>query len=120
MEEYEGVAILATNLRQHLDAAFMRRLTFTVHFPFPEEESRRRIWEGAWPPETPVGADVDAAFLAQRFKLAGGNIKSIALGAAFLAAAEHGPVRHAHLLRAIRREMQKLGKTLSEAEVAGP
>jgi len=120
MEEYQGIAILATNLRQNLDDAFQRRLAFTVHFPFPDEESRRRIWEGAWPPETPLTAGVDAAFLARRFKLAGGNIKNVALAAAFLAAAEHGRVSHAHLLRAVRREMQKLGKTLSEAEVAAP
>jgi AAA+ superfamily predicted ATPase len=120
MEEYEGVAILATNLRQNLDAAFQRRLAFTVHFPFPDEESRRRIWEGAWPPETPLAGDVDPALLARRFKLAGGNIKNIALAAAFLAAAEHARVAHAHLLRATRRELQKLGKTITEAEVAEP
>jgi AAA+ superfamily predicted ATPase len=120
MEEYEGVAILATNLRQNLDAAFQRRLAFTVHFPFPDEESRRRIWEGAWPPETPLAGDVDPVLLARRFKLAGGNIKNIALAAAFLAAAEHARVAHAHLLRATRRELQKLGKTITEAEVAEP
>ncbi|HSK77787.1 MAG TPA: AAA family ATPase [Thermoanaerobaculia bacterium] len=119
MEEYQGVAILATNLRQHLDQAFLRRLSFTVHFPSPDEDSRRRIWEGAWPPETPLGDDVDFATLARQFKLAGGNIRNIALAAAFLAAAEGGPVRQAHLLRATRREFQKTGKTISEAEMGG-
>jgi hypothetical protein len=119
MEEYQGVAILATNLRQHLDQAFLRRLSFTVHFPSPDEESRRRIWEGAWPPETPLGDDIDFATLARQFKLAGGNIRNIALAAAFLAAAEGGPVRQTHLLRATRREFQKTGKTISEAEMGG-
>jgi AAA+ superfamily predicted ATPase len=118
MEEYRGVAILATNLRQHLDPAFLRRLAFVVHFPFPDEDSRRRLWQGVWPAATPLAADVDTTQLAQRFKLSGGNIKNIALGAAFLAAAEHVPVHQGHLLRAVRREMQKAGKMLTEAEVA--
>jgi ATP-dependent 26S proteasome regulatory subunit len=117
MEEYQGIAILATNLRQHMDQAFLRRLSFTIHFPFPDEESRRRIWAGAWPPEAPLGEDVDFAALARQFKLAGGNIKNIALCAAFLAAAEDSPVRQGHLLRATRREFQKIGKTISDAEM---
>ena len=116
MEEYEGIAILASNLRQHVDQAFLRRLAFTVHFPFPDEESRRRIWEGAWPAEAPLDADVDFAALAREFRLAGGNIRNIVLAAAFLAAAEGARVRQGHLLRATRREYQKMGKTIAEAE----
>jgi SpoVK/Ycf46/Vps4 family AAA+-type ATPase len=119
MEEYQGVAILATNLRQHLDQAFLRRLSFTLHFPAPDEESRLRIWQGAWPPEVPLDGDLDLAGLARQFKLAGGNIKNIALSAAFLAAAEGGSVRQAHLLRATRREFQKIGKTMSDADMGG-
>ncbi|HYL05007.1 MAG TPA: AAA family ATPase [Thermoanaerobaculia bacterium] len=113
MEEYEGVAILASNLRQHLDQAFLRRLGFMVHFPFPDEESRRRIWAGAWPAAAPLGADLDFGALAREFKLAGGNIKNVVLSAAFLAATEGGAVRQSHLLRATRREYQKMGKTLA-------
>ncbi len=120
MEEFEGIAILATNLRQNLDDAFQRRLAFTVHFPFPDEESRRRIWAGAWPPATPLAAEVDPSVLARRFKLSGGNIKNVALGAAFLAAAESSAVGYPHLLRAVRRELQKLGKTPTDAEVTLP
>jgi hypothetical protein len=116
MEEYEGTAILASNLRQHLDQAFLRRLGFTVHFPFPDEESRRRIWEGAWPEETPLAGDVDFSALARDYRLAGGNIRNIVLAAAFLAAAERGRVRQAHLLHATRREYQKLGKTIGLGE----
>jgi SpoVK/Ycf46/Vps4 family AAA+-type ATPase len=116
MEEYEGIAILASNLRQHVDQAFLRRLAFTVHFPFPDEESRRRIWEGAWPAEAPLDADVDFAALAREFRLAGGNIRNIVLAAAFLAAAEGGRVRQSHLLRATRREYQKMGKTIADVE----
>jgi len=118
MEEYEGIAILASNLRQHLDQAFLRRLAFMVHFPFPDEESRRRIWEGSWPDEAPLDAEIDFGFLAREYRLAGGNIRNIVLAAAFLAAAERDRVRQSHLLRATRREYQKMGKTIAEAEVA--
>jgi SpoVK/Ycf46/Vps4 family AAA+-type ATPase len=117
MEEYEGIAILATNLRQNLDESFVRRLAFTVHFPFPDETSRERIWSGIWPLETPLGDDLDLAFLAHQFKLSGGNIKNIALAAAFLASEDGGPITMAHLRHATRREYQKLGKTVSEAEL---
>ena len=119
MEEYEGIAILASNLRQHLDQAFLRRLGFTVHFPFPDEGSRRRIWEGAWPAETPLDGDLDFAALAREYRLAGGNIRNIVVAAAFLAASGGGPVRQSHLLRATRREYQKMGKTLSGIDPAG-
>ena len=117
MEQYEGVAILATNLRGNLDEAFVRRLAFTIHFPFPDEADRRRIWAGIWPQELPRAADVDLDFLAAQFKLSGGNIKNIALAAAFLAAAEGSPVTMAHLRQALRREYQKLGKVLTDAEL---
>lgn len=113
MEEYEGVAILATNLRQNLDEAFVRRLQFVVEFPFPDEQYRRRIWQVTFPRETPMDASVDFATLAREIKLAGGNIKNIAVAAAFRAAAEGVPVRMDHLLHAARREHQKLGRIWS-------
>jgi AAA+ superfamily predicted ATPase len=122
MEEFEGLAILATNLRQNLDEAFTRRLTFTVHFPFPDENERRRIWSDIWPDATPLAADVDAALLARELKMSGGNIKNTALAAAYYAATEGGVVTHAHVLRAARREFQKMGKipaNLEHAFVAG-
>ena len=117
MEQYEGVAILATNLKQNLDDAFLRRLAFSVHFPFPDEVSRRRIWEGIWPDETPLAADLDPYWLASRFLLSGGNIRNVAMAAAFLAAEDETPVTIAHVLRAIRSEFLKMGKTLTEAEL---
>jgi SpoVK/Ycf46/Vps4 family AAA+-type ATPase len=117
MEAYEGVAILATNLRQNLDDSFVRRLAFSIHFPFPDEADRGRIWAGIWPAETPLAGDVDLGLLARQFKLSGGNIKNVALAAAFLAAEDGGVVRMPHLLQATRREYQKLGKPLSMAEL---
>ncbi|HPU35488.1 MAG TPA: AAA family ATPase [Bacillota bacterium] len=119
MEEYEGITILATNLRRNLDDAFVRRMAFTIHFAFPDEESRLRIWGGIWPEATPLAVDVDLKFLARQFKLSGGNIKNIALAASFLAAADEGVVTMEHLLRATQREYQKMGKALSVTELFG-
>ncbi|HEY4669706.1 MAG TPA: hypothetical protein VIH05_08025, partial [Tepidiformaceae bacterium] len=87
------------------------------HFPFPDEASRLAIWRTIWPKETPLAPDIDPAELARQFKLAGGNIKNVALAAAFLAAEEGGPVTMAHVLQATRREYQKLGKAGPAAEV---
>jgi SpoVK/Ycf46/Vps4 family AAA+-type ATPase len=114
MEDYEGVAILATNLRQNLDEAFVRRLAFSINFPFPDEADRRRIWSGIWPAGISFANNVDFDLLARQFKLSGGNIKNVALAAAFLAAADGGIVSMSHLLHAVRREFQKLGKVLTE------
>ncbi len=116
MEEYSGIAILATNLRQNLDDAFVRRLTFSVHFPFPDEASRARIWKGIWPGATPLSGDVDCARLARQFPLSGGNIRNIALAAAYLASDEGQPVSMRHLLHATRREYQKYGRQLKPGE----
>jgi SpoVK/Ycf46/Vps4 family AAA+-type ATPase len=119
MEEYEGLAILSTNLRQNLDDAFLRRLAFTIHFPFPDEWDRHRIWQGIWPAQIPLADDLDLAGLARDFKLTGGNIKNVALAAAFYAAADGGRVRTEHLEHAIAREYQKMGKVLTPDELQG-
>lgn len=116
MEEYAGVSILATNLRQNLDEAFVRRLQFIVEFPFPDEEYRRRIWEGVFPKETPLGDDVKFDVLAKEVRLAGGSIKNMALAAAFYAAAGGEKVRMRHLIQAAHREHQKLGRSWSTSE----
>jgi hypothetical protein len=117
MDEHDGVTVLATNLRPNLDAAFTRRLTFIVEFPFPDEASRRRIWETIWPAAVPRSKDLDLDFMASQFKLPGGAVKNIALAAAFLAAAEATPeVRTEHLLRATRRELEKSGRSVARAE----
>lgn len=118
MEQYEGVAILATNLRQNLDDAFVRRLAFMVSFPFPDEASRLRIWRGIWPKAAPLAADVDLEYLAATFRLSGGNIRNIALAAAFEAAEAGSSISMRHLLDATRREFQKLGKSFGTEELS--
>jgi len=119
VEEHDGVIVLATNLRKNLDEAFVRRLHATVDFPVPGEAERRRIWTQIWPAATPRDRDLDLALLARQVEVAGGNIRNIALAAAFLAAADGGVVTMPHLLQATQREYQKMGKVLTAAEI-GP
>lgn len=113
MEQYEGIAVLATNLRQNLDEAFTRRLQFIVEFPFPDEEQRRRIWQVLLTVKAPFEEEIDFEFLAKQFRLSGGNIKNIALGAAFLAASNGGRIGMEQLIKAARREHQKMGRVLN-------
>jgi SpoVK/Ycf46/Vps4 family AAA+-type ATPase len=116
MEEYQGVVILATNFRKNMDDAFVRRMHFTIEFPFPDEKDRRRIWEQIWPERIPVSPDLNLTFMARRFEITGGAIRNIALAAAFLAAADGRVVTMSHLIRATRREYQKMGKVISAGE----
>ncbi len=117
MEAYNGVTILATNLRANLDEAFIRRLQFAVDFPFPDEAYRLRIWQTLFPPQMPRDASVDFDALARRFKLAGGNIRNIIVGAAFLAAGDGGAVTMRHLLHSARRELQKMGRLVNDRDL---
>jgi hypothetical protein len=117
MEAYRGLAILTTNLKQALDPAFLRRIRFVVQFPFPDAAQRAEIWRRIFPAATPLG-QVDFEKLA-RLNVAGGNIRNIALHAAFLAAEAGEPVGMGHLLRAARSEYLKLEKPLTEAEIGG-
>jgi SpoVK/Ycf46/Vps4 family AAA+-type ATPase len=114
METYQGLTILATNLRANLDEAFTRRLQFAVDFPFPEEGDRLRIWQTLFPPEVPRAEDLDFKTLARRFKLAGGSIRNVIVAASYLAASDGGVVTMDHLLHGTRRELQKLGRWADE------
>jgi SpoVK/Ycf46/Vps4 family AAA+-type ATPase len=117
MEMYDGVTILATNLRANLDEAFTRRLQFAVDFAFPDEEYRLRIWRTLMPEDVPREPDLDLALLARRFRLAGGNIRNILVGAAYLAAADGRRLGMRHLLHGTRRELQKMGRLVNEADL---
>lgn len=117
MEAYRGLAILTSNLKSALDSAFLRRLRFHVQFPFPAPAERERIWQRAFPPETPTeGLDWEKL---SRLAVAGGNIANIALDAAFRAAHENKAVAMRHVLAAARAECAKIEKPLAENEVRG-
>lgn len=117
MEAYRGLAILTTNLKSSLDTAFLRRLRFIVHFPFPDTTMRAEIWRRIFPSSLPR-ENLDVEKLAC-LHVAGGNIRNIALHAAFLAADAREPLKMAHLLRAASTEYTKLEKPLTEAEIGG-
>jgi len=119
MDEYEGVVILATNLRENLDDAFVRRIRFIVEFPLPTAADRLHIWQGVWPDQAPLAADIDLPLLAEQLDVAGGIIRNIALAAAFLAAAASGrngeiasTITMTHLLKATDDEYRKMGRFL--------
>jgi len=117
MEAYRGLAILTTNMKSAIDTAFLRRIRFIVHFPFPDATQRGEIWERIFPASTPTDG-LDAGKLS-RLNIAGGNIRNIALNAAFLAADAGEEVRMKHLLHAARSEYAKMEKPLTEAEIGG-
>jgi hypothetical protein len=110
LDSFEGICILTTNLEGSIDPAFKRRMSLRLHFPFPDEEMRARLWAAHVPSETPTAGDFDFAALAHRFPLSGGYIRNSALRAAFLAAQEERPLSQSYLIRAIQLEYRELGK----------
>jgi AAA+ superfamily predicted ATPase len=116
MDRYEGVIIVSTNMKGNFDQAFTRRFSHIVEYPIPGERLREAIWRKSFPQATPLAADVDFAFLAEKFNLPGGSIKNIALNSAFLAAAEGGEVTMGHVILATKREYQKIGRVCSKSD----
>jgi len=115
MESYSGIAILTTNLKKEMDTAFMRRIRFAVQFPFPDSTTREQIWQRVFPRQTPL-ENIDVAKLAS-LDVAGGNIRNIALNAAFLAADNNESVKMCHMKKAARREFGKLEKSIKESDL---
>jgi SpoVK/Ycf46/Vps4 family AAA+-type ATPase len=116
MDGYAGAVILATNFRQNMDDAFLRRLDVVVDFPFPEAEDRERIWHLVLPESAPLADDIDVHFLAGQFKLSGGGIRNCSLTAAFLAADESEQIGMRHLVRGVALEYAKLGRLTLESD----
>jgi hypothetical protein len=116
METFDGLAILSTNLRANIDEAFTRRLDCIIDFPTPAEELRVQLWARCLAPPLPLGDDLDLAFCASAFELTGGNIRSAATTAAYLAAEAGRPVGMAELIAAVEQEYRKLGRLVLERE----
>ncbi|HSR50674.1 MAG TPA: ATP-binding protein [Acidobacteriota bacterium] len=114
IESYNGLAILATNMKKALDQAFTRRLRFIVNFPFPGQKHREAIWRKVWPEETPTEG-LDYARLA-RFNLTGGSINNIAINAAFAAARSGGPVTMPLVLESAKTEFRKMDRAVNESD----
>ena len=116
IEQHEGVVILASNLSNNIDDAFRRRLHYVVDFPLPDEPLREKLWRGMFPTEVPLADDVEVPFLAKQFPLAGGDIRNIALDAAFLAAADGRVIGMKQLVQAVARQLVKQGTVPSVAD----
>ncbi len=113
LENYPGLVILATNNRTHLDKAFTRRLTFITRFSFPDKPLRERIWRSIWPPTIALSDEIDFGEFASKAEVTGANIRNIALLATWLAKEEQAPyIRSAHIERALRRELSKMGRII--------
>lgn len=111
IDEYDGIVILATNFKNNIDEAFMRRIRYVVEFVMPDAQMRYEIWKGCFPEEVPTD-DIDFQYLANSFELSGGNIKNIVLNAVFLAAAGDVPVNMKYILESLRMERLKMGKVM--------
>lgn len=116
MESFDGLAVLATNLRANMDDAFTRRLDVLVDFPLPDPAQRRALWDRCLGTRIGRDADLDLDFCADAFELAGGAIRSSAVTAAYLAAADRGVVGMRHLIAAVQREYRKLGRLCLPSE----
>jgi hypothetical protein len=116
LETFDGLAVLATNLRANIDEAFTRRLDAIVDFPAPTPDLRQALWRQCLGQPLPVADDIDVEFLADSFEMAGGNIRSAATTAAYLAAEDRTAVSMAHVVLAVAQEYRKLGRLVLEKE----
>jgi hypothetical protein len=110
IDSFEGIAILTTNFGTSIDAAFKRRLSLRLTFPFPDEDMREKLWRSHLPSELPTAGNFDLGEISRRYQMSGGYIRNVALRAAFLAAEEHSPLTQLHLERAIKAEFREIGK----------
>jgi AAA+ superfamily predicted ATPase len=116
LEEHSGVVILATNIKRNIDEAFARRLQYVIEFPVPDVREREQLWRGMFPAAAPLLDDIDFGFLARQFALSGGNIRNVALDAAFLAAQAQAEIDMQRIIHALARQYSKQGKIPSRSE----
>jgi SpoVK/Ycf46/Vps4 family AAA+-type ATPase len=109
LDRFDGMAVLATNLRQNIDVAFVRRMDYVVEFDLPDQAARTDLWEQHLPAAL-RGRDVDLRELARLYAVPGAWIRNVALGAAFLAADAGDLVGERHLVTAMRREYAKASR----------
>lgn len=116
IETYPGLVILSTNLLGNIDKAFLRRFRVMIEFPFPTSEDRLKLWKQIFPADVRLDPDVDLHVLADKAAVAGGHIRNSAISAAFLAAEDGTDIKMKHLVKAVKREYDKLGKLFSEGD----
>jgi hypothetical protein len=119
LEQHDGITILATNLRQNLDDAFLRRLHVIAEFPLPGADERIRIWQRRLPAAPHRSTDIDVELLARRFEMSGAQIRNAVTAAALLASTEGCRVGMSQLVRGVWRELRKSGRII-DAQSFGP
>jgi len=119
IEAQDGAVILATNLQENIDPAFLRRIDIVVDFPAPGPADRLRLWRRLEATHAPLGPDLDFPFLAENFELTGGEIRNVLIAAAHAAARDARPIGMGEITRALAQELQKLGRPLRR-QVFGP
>ncbi|MCT4621772.1 MAG: ATP-binding protein [Marinisporobacter sp.] len=117
IEAHEGISIMATNFLQNIDDAFLRRINYIIHFPFPDASFRKQIWEKVFPKATPLSDQIDFDFLSGKFELSGSNIKNIAVLSAFSAASENKPISMKHIIQATILEQKKYNKVILSSDL---
>ncbi|MCL1856162.1 MAG: ATP-binding protein [Kiritimatiellaeota bacterium] len=117
IEEYEGVLLMATNLINNIDEAFMRRIQYVLYFTLPAPGQRHALWQGMFPREAPLHSDIDFAYLAENYEISGGVIKNIVISAAFCAASEQTQISMKHVVTALQIELAKQGKVLIKEDL---
>lgn len=116
MDEFDGIIVMTTNFKQNIDDAFMRRITYIIHFPSPDRDCRLELWKSVFPSEAPLDRGVDLHFLAENFEMTGAMIRSAALSAAFTAAAADRSISMADIIPAVKKQFAKFGKNISAPE----
>ena len=116
IEEYNGLVILASNFRQNIDEAFIRRMRFIINFPFPDVKMREEIWKKVFPENSPIEKDIDFSLLAKNFEFSGANIRNASLFAAFFAVEKDEIIKLEHIREGIKVELRKLGKSIKESD----
>lgn len=112
MEEYDGISIMTTNYVENIDVAFFRRISYVIHFAFPDAAAREKIWKNMFSSKTPLSSDIDFKYLSKNFEMTGGSIKNIAVNAAFMAARDSKEVKMEHILKSLIYEIKKQGKNV--------
>lgn len=111
IEQYEGIVLMATNLMNNIDPAFLRRIKYVIRFQPPDEAQRLAIWESCLIPELPAD-QLDLPYLARQFDFSGGTIKNILLNACAISVCENEILNMRHILKAIKAEYLKMDRII--------
>lgn len=118
IEDFPGVVILASNLKENMDEAFSRRFQSMIHFTMPTAEERVQLWQKAFSGKCKLNPDIDIETIAENYELAGGAIINVLRYCALIAIQRNETVvTYQDLLEGIRREFRKENKTLSVTQM---